>query len=179
MMKTKFGMLGLGCLICTALMAAVSAEEISLDPVTVNLDLGDLEDYTIDEGDAIETSHCERLEFDYMIYPATIEGGDGRIELEVHVLDEPMKITPWVLEHCILTAGFASLTEDDEGAGESFTMDGHDAVMMTTSDGDQTVYCAIYSPDEEGGWGSLLVLMNSDLPWDVTKTIFESVEVDE
>ncbi len=178
MMKTKFRSLGLACLICT-LMAAVSAEEISLDPVTVNIDLGDIEDYTIEVGDAIEATHCERPEFDYTIYPVTIESDDGQIELEVHELDEQMEITTWVLEHCILTAGFPSLTEEYEGSGESFTMDGHDGVMVTADDDDRTVYGAVYSPDEDGGWGSLFFLICSDLPWDVTETIFESAEVEE
>jgi len=179
MKPMNFGSLGQVCLICTTLMAAVSAEGISLDPVTVNLDLGDLEDYTIDEGDAIETSHCERPIFDYTIYPVTIESDDGQIELEVHELEEPMEITTWVLEHCILTAGFPSLTEEYEGSGEIFSIDGHDVVMVTANDGDKTVYGAVYSPDEDGGWGSLFFLISSDLPWDVTETIFESVEVEE
>ncbi|HPJ30533.1 MAG TPA: hypothetical protein PLZ42_03995 [Methanothrix sp.] len=179
MMMTKFRGLGLSCLIWTALMAAVSAEEISLDPVTVNLDLGNVGGYTIDVGDAVRASHCERPEFDYTIYPATIESDDGRIELEVHELDEPMEITIWVLEHCILTAGFPSLSEEYEGSGESFTMDGHDGVRVTADDDDRTVYGAVYSPDENGGWGSLLFLISSDLPWDVTETIFESVEVED
>lgn len=139
MMEMKFGSLILTCLICTTLMTAGSAEEISLDPVTVNLDLGDLEDYMIDEGDSIKISHCERPKFDYTIYPVTIESGEGWIELEVHELDEPTEMTSWVLEHCLITAGLATLTEENEGAGESFTIDGHDAIMVTTSDGDQPV----------------------------------------
>jgi len=178
MMMTKFRKLGLTFLICTALMAAVSAEEISLGPVTVNLDLEVLEGYTIDVGDAIEASHCKRPEFDYMIYPVTIESDDSQIELEVHELDEPMEMTPWVLEHSLITAGLPSLTPKLEGAGASFTVDGHDAILVTAKDGDKTAYGAIYSPDEGEGWGRLLFLISSDLPWDVTEIVFESIEVD-
>jgi hypothetical protein len=179
MMDMKSRSLILAFLICATPMTAVSAEEISLDPVTVNLGLGNLEDYAIDEGDAIETKHCERPKFDYSVYPVSIESDAGRIELEVHVLDEPVEMTAWVLEHSLITAGLSSLTEELEGSGESFTMDGHDAIMMTTNDGEKTVYGAVYSPDEVDGWGILLFLISSDLPLDVTETIFESVEVDE
>jgi len=168
----------LAFLICATLMIAVSAEEISLDVVTIDLDLGDLEDYSIEEGDVIETSHCERPMFDYSVYPALIKSNAGRIELEVHELDEPMEMTAWVLEHSLITAGLPSLTEDLEGAGESFTIDGHDAIMVTANDGEKTVYGAIYSPDEVDGWGSLLFLISCDLPEEVTEAIFESIEVD-
>jgi hypothetical protein len=59
---------------------------------------------------------------------------------------------------------------------ENYTIDGHQGLLATINkDPENPLYIVAYSPDLRDGSGRTVCIVGSDLPWETTKSIFDSV----
>ena len=59
---------------------------------------------------------------------------------------------------------------------ESYTIDGKQGILATINiDPKNPKYIVAWSPDQKGQTGTIVCLIGSDLPWETTKKIFDSV----
>lgn len=172
------------CLIgMTSLTALAANETIALGPAIISLDLGGIGTYTVEKGDVVSTDH-EKPRFQYEIAPANIkiDGTSDQVMMEVHQLStsEPMnspisrKDQVTGIEHCIERSDIIPVGE--EMKTETYTIDGHQGILATiNSDPENPLYIAAWSPDLKDDTGTIVCLVGSDLPWETTKKIFDSV----
>jgi hypothetical protein len=185
-MKTLriLNLIALVCLIGMTCATALAADEtITLGSTSISLDLGGIGSYAVEKGDVVSTDH-DKPRFQYEIAPATvkIDGASEQVMLEVHQMSasEPLsspisrkdQITG--MEHCIEKSDIMPVGE--EMKTEEYTIDGHQGILATVnSDPEKPIYIAAWSPDQNDDAGTIVCLVGSDLPWETTKKIFESV----
>ncbi len=171
------------CLLSMASATALAADEtITLGPARISLDLGNIGSYVVEKGDVVYMDH-EKPRFEYEIAPANIKTNTSEnVMLEVHQLsaseplDSPISRRDQVtgIEHCIERSDMMPVKGDVKT--ETYTIDGHQGVLATIdSDPNNPLYIAAWSPDLKDGTGTVVCLIGSDLPWETTKKIFDSV----
>jgi hypothetical protein len=172
------------CLISMTSATALAADDaITLGPVSISLDLGGVGSYAVEKGDVVSMDH-EKPRFQYEIVPASIKINDisDQVMLEVHKmstsepLDSPISGRDQTtgIEHCIERSDMMPVKGDMKT--EAYTVDGHQGVLATINcDLENPLYIVAWSPDRKDGTGAILCLIGSDLPWETTKKIFDSV----
>ncbi len=61
---------------------------------------------------------------------------------------------------------------------EAYNIDDNQGILATiNSDPNNPLYIVAWSPDQKDGTGSIVCLIGSDLPWETTKKIFDSVSL--
>lgn len=195
-MKTR-NLLVAFCLIGLAITAILASDEtvlfasgepMQLGPANVSLNLSLAGSYILEKGKSSELEHDydkQNTDFQYSIYPATAtyEGTSNQVLIEVHEmsisrpLDEQIsgkrQISP--LEHCIEQSDMMPRRAYYEA--KSYTIDGHEGILLTIDTGENNpLYVAAYSPDEKDGFGSIICIIGSDLPWETTESIIDSIK---
>jgi len=177
-------LLAVFCLIGMTFVTALAKDEtITLGSASISLDLGSIGSYAVEKGDVVSMDH-KKPRFQYEIAPASIkiDGTSDQVMLEVHQmsasepLDSPIsgKDQATGMEHCIERSDMMPVGEDM--LTEAYTIDGHQGVLATiNSDPENPLYIAAWSPDQKDDAGTVLCLVGSDLPWETTKMIFDSV----
>jgi hypothetical protein len=174
------------CLISmTSAIAFASGETISLGPTSISLDLEILGSYYVEIGDPYSEEH-KKPDFQYEITPASIkvDGTSNKVQIEVHKMSmsEPLEISisqkdpASGLEHCIEKSNMVPVGEDIQT--EPYTIDGQQGLVATiNSDPEKPFYIVAYSPDKKSGSGTTVCIIGSDLPWETTKSIFDSAKM--
>lgn len=171
----------------TTAIVLASTETIKLGPAEISLDLQSAGSNTVEEGDAIKLQHEygeEGTYFEYTIYPATVKFDDtsSKVLIEVHQMSESEDLDATIagkekisgLEHCIEQAEMMADYVDYKA--EPYTIDGHEGILATVDTGNENpFYVAAYSPDEVTGSGSIVCIIGSDLIWETTENIFNSL----
>ncbi len=177
-------LLAVFCLIGMTFVTALAKDEtITLGSASISLDLGSIGSYAVEKGDVVSMDH-KKPRFQYEIAPASIkvDGTSDQVMLEVHQmsasepLDSPIsgKDQATGIEHCIERSDMMPVGEDM--FTEAYTIDGHQGVLATiNSDPENPLYIAAWSPDQKDDTGTIVCLIGSDLPWETTKKIFDSV----
>jgi len=172
------------CLMGMTSAAALAADEtITLGPARISLDVGSIGSYVVEKGDVVSMDH-EKPRFQYEIAPANIKIDDtsAQVMLEVHQMSasEPLdssiseKDQATGIEHCIEKSDMMPVGEDMRT--EAYTIDDHQGVLVTiNSDPNNPLYIVAWSPDQKDGSGTIVCLIGSDLAWETTKKIFDSV----
>ena len=170
------------CMISAISIAA--AEKVELGSASVSLNLNGLGSFNVEKGDPSSMDH-EKIDFQYTINPANInlEDSSNTVQIEIHEMSisEPLdssisrKDPASGLEHCMEKSNMVPFGEDLET--EPYTIDGKQGLLATLNgDLENPMYIVAYSPDEESGSGSIVCVIGSNLPWENTKSIFDSVE---
>ena len=172
----------------TPAIAIASGETIALGPAIISLDLENIGSYTIEKESVISMDHEEKdIRFQYEITPANIIIDDelGQITLEVHQMsalepmDEPIseRDQSTGIEHCIQKSDM--IHGSREMTMEEYEVDGYDGVLATVEiDSDDPLYVLGWCLDQKDGAGSVVCVIGSDLPWETTKEIFDSISSD-
>ncbi|NPV62657.1 MAG: hypothetical protein HPY61_08520 [Methanotrichaceae archaeon] len=182
-------LMALLCLTVAASAVSLAAgETLDLGDARISLDLDGLGSYNVEVGSPTSLDHDydpRNSDFQYTIFPASItfDGASGQIQIEVHQmstsqpLDTPIsdKDTSTGLEHCISEADM--MPRRSQVQMEPYSIDGQDGTLATVGQGDDQMYIVAYSPDQNGGSGATVCVIGSDLPWEATEKIFDSVEV--
>ena len=178
------------CLMCMATTIALASNDaVDLGPASVSLDLSVGGSYSIAKGESTELEHdYDKMtsEFQYSIYPATVtyDGTSSQVMIEVHEMSQSRSLDEQIsgrrqisaLVHCLEQSEMMPRRADYDT--ESYTIDGHEGILATVDTGsDSPLYIAGFCPDENNGSGSIICFIGSDLPWETTKSIFESVSV--
>ena len=173
------------CLLSMTSAIGIATEEtIKFGSASISLDLGTLESYYVEKGDPSSEDH-KKPDFQYEIIPASIriDGTSKQVQIEVHKMSmsEPLespisnKDPANGLEHCIEKSNMIPVGEDI--LTEPYIIDGQQGLLATiNSDPENPFYIVAYSPDIKSGLGTIVCIIGSDLPWDTTKSIFDSVE---
>jgi hypothetical protein len=174
------------CLISmTSAIAIATDETITLGSTSISLDLGTLGSYYVEKGNPSSEDH-KKPDFQYEIIPASIriDGTSKQVQIEVHKMSmsEPLespishKDPASGLEHCIEKSNMIPVGEDIQT--EPYTIDGQQGLLATiNSDPENPFYIAAYSPDNKSGSGTIVCIIGSDLPWETTKSIFDSAKI--
>lgn len=81
------------------------------------------------------------------------------------------------LEHCMEKSSI--IPRGERIQTEAYTIDGREGRNATiNSDPENPLYIVAFSPDEQNGSGSTVCVIGSDLPWETTEKLFNSVEID-
>ncbi|VVB69066.1 Uncharacterised protein [uncultured archaeon] len=182
----KIKILKLFAVICLMSMTSATVlaadETITLGPASISLDLGNIGFYVVEKGDVVSMDH-ERPRFQYEIASANIKiDASDKVVLEVHQMSTPERLDSPIsrrdqatgIEHCIERSDMMPVTGDMKT--EAYTIDGHQGVLATiNNDPNNPLYVAAWSPDQKDGTGTIVCLIGSDLPWEMTKKIFNSV----
>ena len=206
-MKIKtLGVVGLLCFLCI-LAASVLADEvnvstkmaspeelstpkavISLGVADVSLDLSEIGDYTTEIINLSESGHsseCSYGSFDYDRYQANITSDLGRVLLDLQtlpsgVMDLGASTNYWTLRHGLERwDGVPARTEaTTKSTANSTIIDGKNATTRTYVSEDPVIYSALFSPDEEDGWGMVFFYIKSDFPQEISEGIFQSIDVE-
>ena len=184
----------------TPAIAIASGETIALGPATISLDLENIGSYTIEKESVISMDHEEKdIRFQYEITPANIIIDDklGQIILEVHQMStaEPMDVPiserdqSTGIEHCIQKSDM--IHGSREMTMKEYEVDGHDGVLATIEidsddplsalgliESNDPLYVLGWCLDQKDGEGSVVCVIGSDLPWETTKDIFDSISSD-
>jgi len=184
----------------TPAIAIASGETITLGPATISLDLENIGPYTIEKESVISTDHEEKdIRFQYEIIPANIiiDDTSGQITLEVHQMstsepmDEPIskKDQSTGIEHCIQKSNM--MPGGQEMTMKEYEVDGYDGVLATIendsnnplsalglTESNDPLYVLGWCLDQKDGAGSVVCVIGSDLPWETTKEIFDSISSD-
>jgi hypothetical protein len=164
-------------------IAFAANETITLGPTAISVDLGTIGSYNIEKGDAISMDH-KKVGFLYEIIPANIEieGTSDRVMLEVHELsasqplDNPIseRDSSTGIEHCIARSGMMPVGRDM--TTKEYRVNGNKGVLATIENGpNNPLYIIGWCPDQKEGAGSVVCIIGSDLPWETTKQIFDSI----
>lgn len=177
------------CLMISISAVALSdGETLDIGPASISLDLGSIGSYDVDMEDPSSSDHNYdpmNSDFKYTIYPASITSDDpsGRVQIEVHQmstsepLDEPISVKDMStgLEHCIREADIIPRGADIQT--EPYAIDGREGILATLDRGENDLmYIAAYSPDQEDGSGTVVCIVGSSLPWEITESIFASIK---
>lgn len=189
-MKTILKLFAALCLMALASSITLAATEtIELGPAKVSIDPQGIGTYKLEKEDPISEDHkYENYTFTYQFFPADIKSDktSDKIQIEVHKISVPQPLDTVIsqgtvekktgLEHCAEKSDMMPAGSDIKT--ESYTIDGHKGLLITVKGKwDNPFYLAAYSPDQKkDGSGSIVVVVGSNLPWDTTKTIFESVK---
>ncbi|MCJ7444507.1 MAG: hypothetical protein MUO26_08260 [Methanotrichaceae archaeon] len=85
---------------CSATL--VAAEDLTLGPAMVSIDLGEFGDYKVGSVGSFNDFHkSSKGKFGYTIFQTVVFNQENKVMLELHLLDEPIDVTPELLEHCI------------------------------------------------------------------------------
>jgi len=170
--------ISLFCCIVICSFAPAGAQTVTLGQASISLDLDLMGEHQVQIEDPLEDFHKSPKEkFYYTIYPATVTSDAGQIILELHVLEEALEVDSWLLEHCIEESDLAPY----EMQSEPMTFDGHSGVLVkgfSDSGGNDPRYLASFSPDGDSGWGKIFLIVGSDLPWDSSAAIFDTLQVE-
>lgn len=165
--------------------AFAASNPIELGPAKISMDLTAMGDYKIEKESPYTDNHPGKgYDFSYQIHTASISRGstDDQVKVEVHQMDSQESLNSAVpqlkgsigLEHCVKESGLLSKRAKTDQ--ESYTIDGREGLLMKVDEGgDEPRYIAVYSPDQENGSGTVVCIISSDLPWDATKVLFQSV----
>jgi len=163
-------------------MGIAAGESVDLGPATISLDLGSIGQYAVEKGDSVTMDH-KKPRFEYEISSATVsaEGTPDQVLLEVHRMSssEPLseQISPGDrltgLEHCIEQS--TMVPRGSEIKTEQFTINGKQGILATvSSDSQDPLYIAAWSPDQSDGSGAIVCLIGSDFSWEITESILNS-----
>lgn len=173
----KFEILGLSIMLFAGFAAIAAAEDLTLGTAQISLDTSGLGDCSVDTGDPIDDYHdSPRCDFGYTLYPSTISSEDGRITLELFQLDQTCDVTQDLLEHCVSESDLAPYGTEVE----PFTVNGHAGIMAKGYADEaqtKTLYVAAFSPEGDSGPAKTFMIVGSDLSWDLTSSILDSLEV--
>jgi len=171
-------------MIWSIVLASGASETIEVGPARVSIETESLGSYTIMKDTPFLEDH-KKPDFTYGIYSGSLKSNDNpnQVLIEVHQmstsnsLDTPIsnkdKITG--LEHCIERSNLRSPGDDVQI--EPYVIDGHNGILETINkDQENPIYIAAYSPDQENDSGTMVCIIGSDFPLDITKNIFESIE---
>jgi hypothetical protein len=178
------------CLICSisasTTVSAASGETIDLGPAQISMYLASIGDYTVEKESSSSADHHEKgVDFIYPIYPATITADEtsGQVLIEVHEMSASMPLdtaiswrdTATGLKHCIEQSELVPRRAAIQT--EPYQIDGHEGILAKVDEGgSDPMYIAAYSPDQKDGSGTIVCIVGSNLPWQTTKTIFDSIE---
>jgi hypothetical protein len=168
--------------------AVAAGETVDMGPASVSIDLENIGSYAVEMEGPYSLDHNYdpmNSDFQYTIYPARIKYDDfpNQVLLEVHqmsileLLDRPIseKDTLTGLEHCLEQADMMPRGVNIQT--ESYALDGRQGILATVDHGDgNPLYILAYSPDQEGGSGTIVCIVGSNFPWETTKSIFASIE---
>lgn len=197
MRKELFVVVSLLCLMLTPLLVSATGakETIGLGPARISMDLSAVVNYRVEKGDPSSEEHkFGNYSFSYTLYPASIMNADAssQVMIEVHEMQKPEPLNQKIpelsepipalddgkgLTHCV--AQSALLPKSKDVKREPYTIDGSDGILVTAykdSAKRVPVYIAAYSPDQKDGSGKIICIISSDLPWDATKALFDSVK---
>lgn len=80
------------------------------------------------------------------------------------------------LEHCMEMSKIIPVGEHIQT--ESYTIDGQQGLIATiNSDPKKPRYFVAYSPDEQSGSGTIVCIIGSDLQWEETERLFNSLQI--
>ncbi len=172
----------------SAVAFANSGETLDLGPASVSLNLGSIGSYDVETEDLSSSDHNYdpmSSDFQYTIYPAYIRCDDssGRLQIEIHQMSLPEPLdtpiskrdTSTGLEHCIKEAFMMPHGADVQT--EPYTIDGQEGILATVDRGeDDRMYIVAYSPDQEEGSGTIVCVVGSSFPWEITEGIFASIK---
>lgn len=198
-MKNKsFVVISLLCLtLAIGYSASAAKETIELGPTKISMDLSALGSYSIEKGSSSSDEHkFANYSFSYTLYPASIinDKNSNQVKIEVHEMDKLERLNKPILDlsepipqlndslgltHCV--AQSALLPKSNEVRKEPYTIDGHDGILVTANNNamqKEPVYLVAYSPDQKGDSGKIICIVSSDLPWDATKSIFDSISIE-
>jgi hypothetical protein len=173
------------CLAAATALGAASSNPIELGPVKISMDLSSMGDYKVEKDSPYTDSHPGKgYDFSYQIYPARVSNSssDGQVNIEVHQMDSKEELSSSVmrlrgssgLEHCVKESGL--LGKRATPGQEAYTIDGREGMLMKVDEGgDEPRYIAAYSPDLESGSGTIVCIISSDLPWNATEGLLQSV----
>jgi hypothetical protein len=173
------------CLISiTSAITTATGETMNIGPANISLDLGILGSYYVEKGDPTSEDH-KKPDFQYEIIPINIkvDGTSNQVQIEVHKMSmsEPLespisrKDQASGLEHCIEKSNMIQVGEDI--LTEPYTIDGQQGLLATiNSDPGNPFYIVAYSPDKKSGSGTVVCIIGSNLPWETTKSIFDSAK---
>jgi hypothetical protein len=175
------------CVLClTAMIAFADGTPIELGPVNIAINLGVMDNYKIERGSSYSDNHPgEGYDFSFQIYPVSISNSSTQdlVKIEVHQMDAKQSLNTTVqqledsssdLEHCVRQSALLPMLANTNQ--ELYTIDGREGLLMMVDEGeDEPRYIAAYSPDQENGSGTIVCIISSDLPWDATNELFQSV----
>jgi hypothetical protein len=81
------------------------------------------------------------------------------------------------LEHCMEKSSM--IPRGERIQTEPYTIDGRQGCNATINgDPKNPMYIVAYSPDEQNGSGTTVCIIGSDIPWEATEKLFDSVEIE-
>ncbi|MDD1751582.1 MAG: hypothetical protein LUQ38_00630 [Methanotrichaceae archaeon] len=176
------------CVLCLIAGTAFAASApIELGPVDISMNLNVMGDYKIEKVSSYSENHPGKgYEFSYQMYQASISNSSTQdpVRIEVHQMDAKESLNSAVpqlkdssigLEHCVRQSALLPMLANTNQ--ELYTIDGREGLlMMVDEEGDEPRYIAAYSPDQENDSGTIVCIISSDLPWDATNELFQSVK---
>jgi hypothetical protein len=181
------------CLMSLTLISTMDighGETLNIGPARISLDLDDMGSYIVQNEETSSFNHrsdARNSEFRYEIYPTSIvsQSAAHQVMIEIHQmstsqpLEQPIspKDASTGIEHCI--AQSAMMPGRTAIQTKPYTIDGRQGILATAGD-DQgnPLYIAAYSPDERDGSGTIVCIVGSNLPWEITRSIFDSVKTE-
>ena len=174
-----FGLIGL-----ISAMGVAAGEDIDMGSATISLDLGSVGSHEVTKGESYSMDHKKiRFEYDVASASVNVEGVSDQVQLEVHRMSTSEPLQDAIserdpasgLEHCLMKSDMVPIGQDLQT--EPYTIDGQDGILATiNSDPENPFYIAAYSPDQNEGSGSIVCIIGSHLPWEITKGIFASIK---
>jgi len=174
------------CVLCLTSMTALAASDsIELGPVNLSMDLMAMGNYKIEKESPYSEDHPGKgYDFSYQISTAKVSSSSTQdlVQIVVHQMDAQESLNSAVprlkgssgLEHCVMESGL--LSKRAKADKEPYTIDGRECLLIKVDEGgDEPRYIAAYSPDQEIDSGTIVCIISSDLPWDATNGLFQSV----
>jgi hypothetical protein len=172
-------------MIWSILIVPVASETVEIGPMIITIETESIGSYSVIKDTSSLLDH-KKPDFTYEIYSASLTFNDrpNQLLIEVHQmsksnsLDSPIsnkdKIT--ALEHCLERSNLRSPVDDVQN--EPYVVDGHKGIFSTVNkDHENPLYIIAFSPDQENDAGSIICIIGSDFPRDITKNIFDSIEI--
>lgn len=184
-MKMTLKLFTIFCLIILTPAVSISAAEtIDLSTFGISMDLQSIGPYNVQKGNPSSSNHnYGGYAFAYQFFPATVAASNtgNRVEVGVYQLSNPEPLDVPIpmlnmktgLEHTVEESNLMPSGRDIQK--QQYYIDGHKGIAMTVNRNQGPIYVAAYSPDLINGLGKTVVIIASDFPLDVTKSIFESV----
>jgi hypothetical protein len=168
----KLHLLALTCAVLIVYSAPGYAEEKSLGPATISLDLSAISGQ-LEAKDPIQGFHnSHECKFDYTLYPAAISGSEGTVALELYHLAKPLEMTADLLEHCIER----SMLMPFDGQAQPYSIDGCTSVLVEGyADKGESQPMYVVALGSQNGDACLVV--SSSLPWEISEEIFQSIRL--
>ncbi len=185
-MKMMSKLFTIFCLtILTSAVSIAAAETIDLSTFGISMDLQGIGPYNVQKGVPSSSNHnYGGYAFAYQFFPATVTASntDNRVEIGVFQLSNPEPLDVPIpilnmktgLEHTVEESNLMPSGRDIQK--QQYYIDGNKGIAMTINRNQGPIYVAAYSPDMRDGLGKTVVIIGSDFPIDVTKSIFESVK---